>query len=1127
MQLTSLTLHGFKSFGERTTIEFAPGITGVVGPNGSGKSNVIDALRWATGGGRASEFRAGDKTDLIFHGAAGKRSVGYAEVALELVHNRRSTRIARSIYRDGSLKLTLNGQNARLLDIDEELAGTGLGRGSLAVIGQGEVGQVLTADPEKLLSYVAEAAGISRLSTRRDQAQSRLDTAQQHLLRLEDIMGQLSRQVEALRAEAEQAQRHDELTAEALRLRYTQSVLRVQGLADDVKKYLEQQVQLSEQLDVSRDKLRDLRAQWQALRESLGTLEADYRQALTEAEAKRGDVRVAEERVQALGEQQSGLSRELGTLEAEISRLEALEAPQQPQEDLATLEQQVAEKQTLYKDAQREVTTLEAELASKQKALDEVRQAATAAQQASIKYLSQKEQLESQLSLLEARLGETSASVDLQPVQVEVAELERNFKTLEGSLDSARAELNTAMQQHAESEAEAGAQRRAAARARSAFEARQGYAQGPRLALGSGLAGIYGSVADLVRVPEAYRQAVAAALGRRAEYIVVDTAATAQRVIAYVKKAGGWVTVLPLELIRASRATLSSRIAAYSGVIAQAVDVVETEPRFAPIVNQLLGSTVLIETMDQAVQLARKENSRPRLVTLDGNSLEAYGAMTGGQSRVNATVLGAASEVEEAESAADAATSAAQRAKEAVLDLQTRTRELQHRFQDLRSTLEAKQQALSQLRQDSQVALSRRDELSKQYENIAASLAALVRPEADPDLPSLERENEVLNQLIDDLRQRRAQLDVATDVYRGLDQHFALAKERKQRFEFDLSRYTTERERLKSLFGKRDDLHRLEGVSQHQLQQANDALASALAALPKDLSEKQSRFETAGQQARATEQQLGELTETQAALSEQLETVKVTLARRESALELAEEDLGAFPEGLVAFDLSSRACRERLNTVEEELELIGPVNHRATAELAEQRARLEDLEVQTVQAALAVAELEAALERIDKETTQRLEAATTSMRTHFKAYVTKLFGGDALGDIKVHYDEERPTGLSIQLQPPGKRTTSLNLLSVGERTMGAMAFLFSLIQGEDGKGLPLAILDEVDAPLDEANIRRYNAFVQHLAQQGTQFILITHQKATFDIADVLWGVTSDRGVSRVFSISKAQYAAVG
>ena len=204
MYLRSLTLQGFKSFGEKTTVEFHTGITAIVGPNGSGKSNIFDSLRWATGGGRASEFRAGEKTDLIFHGAAGKRSVGFAEVRIDIDKPEEKLNIARSIFRDGSSKLKLGGKNARFLDLDDSLAGTGLGRGGLAVIGQGKVSDVLMADSQKLLGYVQEAIGVARLSTRREQTLTRLQDAREHLERLEDIAQELERQLGLLTEEAQQ-----------------------------------------------------------------------------------------------------------------------------------------------------------------------------------------------------------------------------------------------------------------------------------------------------------------------------------------------------------------------------------------------------------------------------------------------------------------------------------------------------------------------------------------------------------------------------------------------------------------------------------------------------------------------------------------------------------------------------------------------------------------------------------------------------------------------------------------------------------------------------------------------------------------------------------------------------------
>ena len=1129
MQLTSLTLHGFKSFGERTTIEFAPGVTAIVGPNGSGKSNVIDALRWATGGGRASEFRAGEKTDLIFHGASGKRSVGYAEVEIELRGASRSAKVNRNLARDGSTKLRLDGSVARLMDVDERLAGTGLGRGSLAVIGQGEVGQVLTADPAKLLAYVAEAAGIARLGARRDQAQDRLDTAKTHLQRLEDIMVGLDAQLGTLRTEAAQAERHNELTREGLQLRYTASLRRVESLSVEIEKLSAEQVSAGERLEQGRTELTALRERWQAARTTVGDLETGYREALTEAEVKRGDLRVAETRLQALVTRQEGVQREVATLEAELTRLKEASPPEKPEDDLDLLNAELAEQRRHFEQAREALSAVEAATSERQTTLEAARRAELEASEEQVRYRSRREQLEAQIATLNARLkASAAAEVDAETpeIQARVDELGAERQTLEARLAEALEALSAASQTHAQLEAEAQALERALERAQAAFEARRGYAQGPRLALSSGLPGVLGSVADLIRVPRRYRQAVASALGRRAEYVVVDTAQTAQAVIDFVKRSGGWVTVLPLELMRARQPSLPSAFENARGVIGLAADLVESEPEFERVVHQLLGGTVLAETMDAAVSLAKVQTRRPRLVTLDGGILEGYGAMTGGKSRVNPSVLGAAGEVEEAEAAASEASAAAKAAAENVITQQASARDLRAQLEERQSELAPLRQQLSEQLEARRLAASLRQELEGQLEQTASQFAALKAP-TTRDVPDTQGYEAELALLRNQLAEQRSSAEAAAEQYRSLERRVLLTQERYAHFESELSRFEQEQARLTELEERRRDLERLRGATDHQLTEAKTAAEAARLALPQDLEQKAQAFGDAKTESARLEQALSDLTETQAATSETLEAVKVTLARREAALEIAQDDLAVFPEGLEALDLSNRACRDRLSHVERELEAIGLVNHRAAQELKEQQERFEDLEVQSVQAVQAVLELEAALTRIDQETTERLEGATTNMRVHFRDYVTQLFGPEAVGDITVHYEEERPVGMSIILQPSGKRTTSLNLLSVGERTMGAMAFLFSLMQGDGNSGLPLAILDEVDAPLDEANIRRYCGFVEMLAKRGTQFVLITHQKATFDIADVLWGVTSDRGVSRVFSISRASYAAAG
>jgi chromosome segregation protein len=976
VQLSSLTLNGFKSFGDRTNIEFAPGVTAIVGPNGSGKSNIIDALRWALGGGRASEYRAEEKLDLIFHGAAGKKSLGFAEVELEFRKDKQKIHVGRNLYRDGSTRLKLNGQNARLLDIEEALSGTGLGRGGVSIIGQGEVGQVLMADPPKLLAYVAEAAGVAKLAARREQAQDRLDTAKEHLERLAEVMVGLSTQVERLSIEASQAERHNELTRDQLTLRYTLSVQRETSLALESKELQGQEAQLTEDLDLGKARLAETQQRWHALRQTLQTLEDTYRQALTEAEAKRGDVRVAEERLASVSDQQNALSREIASLRTEMLRLESLDAPHQPGESIFDLEKIEAERKQSLEELQAVVARIETHLREGQSHLDTLRKQIAQDEQSQAAYTSKREQLLSQLSLIEARLGSFEALFetlgDINPLEEEVLNLRQQLSELEQTVEGQRQRFVSAQQIQAQANAQAQAIRKTAQRARAEFEARRGYAQGPRHALSSGISGIYGSVADLIRVPNEYRQAVSSALGRRAEYIVVDTADTAQKVIAHVRAAGGWVTVLPIELVEARPSQLNSEIAAQEGIIDLAVNLVSFESTYAQIIYQLFGNTTLIQSMENAVRIAKGFKQRPRLVTLDGDTLEGYGAMTGGQNRSSVSVVGAAFEVEEAEQHDKEAEEKATQAEQNLHHVQTSLQARLSEQQTLSAGFSERSNLLNKRREETAITLSLQNELREQKESFELQVASLVDPTLQADYTTLEHLEPNILELQVQVHQNRVNLSEATQLYQEARQQLMLAVERSRQYEIEIKRFETEQQRLEDIKGQWLEAEKRSAVIAEQRKEVEGSLELAKAALPKDLEEKRGGVEQARRETQLSEESLNEHTEGQAQKAEALEQVKLTLARREAALEIAREEKKNFPEGLEGLPLSNRQARDKLGYVEQELTTLGPVNHRASLELSDQRTKLEDLEIQGVQATLAVTELESTLQKIDAETNLKM-----------------------------------------------------------------------------------------------------------------------------------------------------------
>jgi len=1131
VRIERLTLAGFKSFGERTTVEFAPGVTAVVGPNGSGKSNILDALRWATGGGRAREFRAGEKTELIFHGAAGKKRLGRADVEVELLAGGRRIRIRRTLDRDGVTKLTLNGRVARFLDLDDELAGSGLGRGSLAVIGQGEVSGVLMADPSRLLAYVAEAAGVARLSGRREQTEGRLEAARGHLERLETKLADDEERLQTLRRDADDARRHDELTARGLRLRFTVALARVASLEGEVASLAEATARLEGEASAARHRIVELRAAAKLAREADAQAEAEQREATAAYARAAAEVRVAEHALEAATMRAADLERQRERTSGELAALQDQTAPVAPTDDLAGLQAEADNAAAAAELARlrREAAEADAESARDERERLEVAasQAARDAAQAETRHDGLRRQLDevvSGLQSLEAGAGEEVAN-GAAPAQASAEQLERDADVAlghaESALETVRRRLESAQATHADASAEVRARQRDAARQRAAFEARRGYAEGPRHALTSAVDGVIGSLADVIRVPREVSDAIGVALGRRAEYVLTENAEVARRVLTHVRRAGGWVTLLPLDLVQGGGHDVDQRLLQEDGVIGLASRHVEADRRFASVVQQLLGGTVLVDTSARATELAGRYRRRPRLVSLEGDVLEPGGALSGGSRQRNGAVLGAAAELEEAERAAQQAEQAMTSARAEVGAAQQEHRAATDELLSARRAAGQARERAARAREAQAAERRLRDELEARKLRLEQALDELPTvPDAIPEeaVGAARRADAEARAALQSARQAEVPSAArAAETARRL----VLAEERARAHQAAWARYQEDLGRAETLQRELERLETALRAAWSGAEQAESRVREARAALPDDAGATEEARAAARGALRAAEERLEEAAEQQSRIAEALEQARVLRARRETALETAQAERDRFPDGLEPLEVGERAARSAIREAELELERIGAVNHRAAQTLTELAGEHEERAREVRDARAALEQLSATLERLDRETTSRLDAAIAGVRARFVAHVSELFGDDGLGDIEVDRDEGRPTGLRIQLQPPGKRTQTLGLLSVGERTMGALAFLFAQMGEEHGtSGLPVAVLDEVDAPLDEANIRRYRSFLERLSGQGTQFVLITHQKATFEVADALWGVTTDRGVSRVFSIRK-------
>ncbi|ADI14665.1 chromosome segregation protein SMC [Truepera radiovictrix] len=1131
MRLTSLTLQGFKSFADRTTLEFTEGVTAIVGPNGSGKSNLIDALRWATGGGRAEAFRAGDKTELIFHGSAGKRSLGFAEVQLEFEREGETLCVSRTLLRSGESQLRLGGRAARFLDLEEALAGSGLGRGALAVIGQGEVGSVLMADPPKLLAFLAESVGVARLAARRETTLARLAEAQEHLARLGDLRGELAARLSGLEREAADAASAAAAERERLQVRFSLAHGRVRGLREELKGLRARRAELEEAVAAGREALVEAEAERRAARAASEAAEAALRAAVAQHAARRADVRLAEERLASLGARRAALAEEAARVARDVTAGEALTPPEPPEGDEATLRDRLQTAEAQAAETQAALATLEEEVAARAAALREAQRRDADARAARSRYQAQLEALEKQRAALaadeaalEARAAASQAAQGDAAAALEAAQAERE-RALR-ALATAQEAVVALQGRHAAAVAEHQAKRTAAARLRAAFEARRGYTQGPKSALTSGIAGVFGSVADLIAVPERYRVALASALGRRAENVVVASAEVAQAVLAHVRRAGGWVTVLPLDLIQARSTRVAPELLAEGAVIGRCSELVRCDARFAAVVENLLGATLLVTTLDAGVALARRYPQRPRMVTLEGDVLEAYGALSGGRPQTAGLVLGAAAELKGAEEEAAAAEGAAAEAEAALVAQQGTLRALREARERAERALEAARAEDAKLREAAAARASLEADLERRRRALEAATRGLEPPPPLPggDLGALEGALEAATARLQGAREgaSAAQRAVA-EAQRAL----AVWLERRSSYEAARRHFDETRARLGALRARAAELRAAQAAAADAEAEAAAALEAARAALPTDPDAPHVALAAARAREREAEGALEHLSQQQAAQRGELEALNLTVARREAALEAAEAELAAFPPGLAPLEAPARTLRERLAAAEARLAALGPVNHRAATELAALRERLTALDAQRGEGERAVRELHAVVAELDETVRARLVAGAAQLSEDFARYAEHLFGRGAAASTELLWEDGRPSGLKLALQPPGKTTRSLSLLSVGERTMGALAFLFALCAPQPGSGpagLPLAVLDEVDAPLDEANIRRFCTFLSELSRRGTQFILITHQKATMETAGALWGVTTERGVSRVFSIRRERAA---
>jgi chromosome segregation protein len=1179
MRLESIVLHGFKSFGHRTVVKVLPGITAVVGPNGCGKSNISDAVRWTLGEQSAKTLRGQKMEDLIFHGSASHKPVGLAEVELTFSNDGTLSvpwseiAVGRRLYRTGESEYVLNGGESRLRDILDLFAGTGANPRAYSVMDQDKLNHVLTAKPHERRVFIEEAAGIARYKQQRNETQGKLDGARQNLLRVRDVMDEVKRQLGSLERQARRAQQYKALEVERRELALTL-------LAADYALLKREGDRLGGQIAEAGDREAQLRARIA----QLAARDASQRGVILESDHRLADARGALQKVQSelerLLERREQMGIQVREAADEARRLadeigHASERLRGIADERERIRAALAEAERLVGERAVTVRELEARMERHRAGLATERDRAEALRLEQVRIAGERTDLmrsagelrERELQLtrrrdrLAAERGEALAEgerLSVGRVAIEVArdQARADLATLRGERDQAQAEarrlaeaLEDVERRIAESRVALAAKRSSLEALRQLEQAREGYGAGVRamFADGARASGVVGTVADVLDVPPELERAVEAVLGERLQWIVVERFDDARAAVAYLRSIdAGAATFVPLEHLPAGGPESLDNGARWI--------VPRVSARWAGLVPYLLDHVAVVEHLDEAEARWRKNGVVATYVTPAGEVLAPSGRLRGGGAD-DAETTGAHSllarkrQIRELDDEVALLDSAVVGLQTSAAGIGSELGALRARLVAVEGTIQARETALVAGEKDLEQAAREIERVGRHAETVRIETA-----QVDAEYESATEVLGRLEQRIAAAREAEAGRESAMATLRaaidaGQEQETALVTELTA-CRVDAASVAERVEALRRELGRLDEIEsdldqrlgqaraRDGQVAERRVwlgeeRERTDAAAREVA-VERDRAEAETRqaseqHEVLLAEARAVEQELRGVEADARRLVESIHELELAATeRRVRREELAQEALRTY--GVDETVLLERhdgerdldAVRVRLTELTDRLGSIGPVNLVADEEYRELDERLTFLRTQHDDLSASIKDLEKALRGMTRTAQERFLQAFQEINARFSEIFERLFAGGR-AELRLVEAEEGgdplDTGVELMAQPRGKRLQSSTLLSGGERALTGLALLFAIFYFRPS---PFCILDEVDAPLDDANIHRFLRVLRELTTQ-TQFLVITHNRATMEAADVLYGVTMEEpGLSKLVSVNLAE-----
>ena len=1178
MYLKRIETIGFKSFADKTVVEFEQGVTAVVGPNGSGKSNISDAIRWVLGEQSAKSLRGGKMEDIIFAGTSTRKPLNFAEVTLVLDNSCGSlpidyeeVSITRRVYRTGDSEYLINKQKVRLKDVVDLIMDTGIGHDSLSIISQDKVKAIVEARVEDRRVIIEEAAGVLKYKMRKKEATRKLESTSDNLSRVQDIIFELEDQVEPLRKQSEQAEKYMVLKQECSDSEISVLAYDIKTLNDQMERSKKERKDVefehvSINAKIANDERRrdTLKQNQQAQERQLEQLQADLVETSEWIQKLQGQRDVLKERHKNASSNKEELAEQQAQLESrlETSQVELKTAEEAMTKTKTLLETKQSQLQKVSEEYQHLEENLKIQLDTTRDAyFEDVNRLASVKNQ----YIAINQQIKRTETTLERiNEDEEKALLDRDALVQEQETFKAQYGKFETSLKEKRDLYQQLYKEHQQrlkqAEMETNRHRHLTHQLdkmnnrlqwlEDAQKDFSGFNEGVKKILKAReqgqVSGIEGAVAELVTVPKELELAMDVVLGPVMQQIVTTNDDSAKKAIDFLKKHhAGRATFLPLNVIKSRLLPLDvqNRIQGNQDVVGVASQLVGYDQRYRQIVENILGNIIVTKDLNVAKNLAKQLNYRYRIVTLEGDVINAGGAMTGGAvKRQGSSLLRQKNEIEDCQRQIQQLTDELEQSKVLQEEWAQTVKQSEKELQKVQLAGERLKEKMSEVNQQ-KLAFEYREKSQNEREQ----LLRIERREHEAELKQLVEKN---NQLAEDRLVLEQRIEEAKATIETLEEQLEQQEELKSQLLQQMTELKVDVAKLETaLHNECATFERLKGETEQarmRLKELLDKIAESEQALlgnddevvqlEANLAEKKEKREgiieqiqdqrvtltKVSQELETLEREVRESHKVQQKMAESLNQLDVSIGKVDVEMDimikkLEEEYQMTFDHANENYPLkgSIEEIKSRIRSIKGQIAALGEINVGAIQEYQRVKERYDFLTTQRDDLIEAKATLEETINEMDQEMTVKFKETFDLVREQYMEIFKKLFGGGSADLVLTDPHDLLHTGVEIIAQPPGTKLKTSNLLSGGQKALTSIALLFAILKV---RTVPFCVLDEVEAALDEANVARYANYLKAFSNE-TQFIVITHRKGTMEKADVLYGVTmQERGVTKLVSV---------